>query len=100
MSALRKTNLWGFDLIDKTGVSTLLRTISQTISHHNESASYDSAAYDSPTDTLLLAVALPQSISPALEVDDAEWEDLCREAGGWEYMDSEANKGGKNEFGG
>ena len=50
---------------------------------------------------LLLAVALPSRTKPAaLEASGAEWEDLCRDAGGWEYIDAEARTGARNEFGG
>jgi hypothetical protein len=44
----------------------------------------------------MLAVAMPNSIVPALAMDAEEWEDLCREYG-FEYLDSEAK--GRNEFG-
>ncbi|KAI9749413.1 MAG: hypothetical protein M4579_006879 [Chaenotheca gracillima] len=48
-------------------------------------------------DGALLAVAMPQSIVPCLQIGTEEWEDMCRELGNFEYIDAEAT--GKNEFG-
>ena len=72
---------------------------------HHTSSSY------STTEPLLLAVGMHQSSSPILEMEDDEWEDLCRGCGAWEWIDGEINgeqegKGGgkkeveRNEFGG
>ena len=47
-------------------------------------------------DTVCLAVAMPQSTTPYLELEKEEWEETCLEHG-FEYVDSEAK--GKNEFG-
>jgi hypothetical protein len=47
-------------------------------------------------DGVALAVALPQGISPCLELGD-EWEDWCQDLG-FEFVDWE--KKGRNEFGG
>ena len=46
---------------------------------------------------MLLAVALPQSIIPNLQLSFEDWEDVCRDFG-FEYVDSEAK--GRNEYGG
>ncbi|TID18873.1 hypothetical protein E6O75_ATG05994 [Venturia nashicola] len=47
-------------------------------------------------DGTCLAVAMPQGITPHLQLDGEEWEDFCRELG-FEYVD--ATTKGKNEFG-
>lgn len=47
-------------------------------------------------DAVCLAVAMPQSMTPNLEMGGEEWEELCMEYG-FEFVDSEAK--GKNEFG-
>lgn len=47
-------------------------------------------------DAVCLAVAMPQSMTPHLEMSAEEWDELCMEHG-FEYIDSEAK--GKNEFG-
>lgn len=49
------------------------------------------------TEPLLLVLGMPQPLRPLLSMSLDEWEDLCRECGGWEWIDSEAI--GKNEFG-
>lgn len=46
-----------------------------------------------------------QPLNPHLELSTEEWEDLCRESGGWEWIDGEVGdemgKGKeRNEFGG
>lgn len=48
-------------------------------------------------DGVCLAVAMPQSLRPHLEMDTADWEDVCR-AHGFEYVDYEVK--GRNEYGG
>lgn len=48
-------------------------------------------------DGTFLAVSMPQSVTPYLEIPFEEWDDLAREFGA-EYIDSEAK--GRNEFGG
>lgn len=48
-------------------------------------------------DGVCLAVAMPQSITPALEMGDDDWEDLCMDYG-FEFVDSEAE--GKNQYSG
>ena len=89
---------------DLKAISLLLNTIKAIIEHHT-SSSY------SIQDPILLAVGMQQTMSPALEMSVDEWDDLCRECGGWEWIDGEitsgdddqANrKGGeqRNEFGG
>ncbi|KAF2027472.1 hypothetical protein EK21DRAFT_71927 [Setomelanomma holmii] len=47
-------------------------------------------------DQVCLAVAMPQSTTPYLDMAHEEWEDICTEHG-FEYIDFE--KTGKNEFG-
>lgn len=47
-------------------------------------------------DGTFLAVAMPQSVTPCLEVTFDEWDDLAREYGA-EYVDGEGR--GRNEFG-
>jgi hypothetical protein len=47
-------------------------------------------------DVVCLAVAMPQSTTPYLELEKEVWEETCLEFG-FEYVDSEAK--GKNEFG-
>ena len=51
----------------------------------------------------MLVVGLPQSKSPSLDIGEEEWEDMCRECGGWEWVDGGVEggrKGERNEFGG
>ncbi|KAL8735985.1 MAG: hypothetical protein Q9166_000547 [cf. Caloplaca sp. 2 TL-2023] len=40
---------------------------------------------------------MPQPLRPLLEMSNDDWEDLCLDCGGWQWIDSEAT--GKNEFG-
>jgi hypothetical protein len=47
-------------------------------------------------DQVCLAVAMPQSTTPYLDVPNDEWEDMCTDTG-FEFVDFE--KTGKNEFG-
>jgi hypothetical protein len=47
-------------------------------------------------DQVCLAVAMPQSTTPYLDMAHDEWEDICTDTG-FEYVDFE--KTGKNEFG-
>ncbi|MCJ1433218.1 hypothetical protein MMC27_002577 [Xylographa pallens] len=76
---------------------TLLATIAALLTHHL-SASF--AATEPPA---LFAVALPHHQLPRLALDAAAWEDLCRESGGWEFVDGAegggAEEGARNEFG-
>lgn len=44
------------------------------------------SSYSAP-EPLLLALAMPQSTTPALEIEEEDWEDLGRECGGWECID-------------
>lgn len=49
---------------------------------------------------VLLALHARNNIVPTLELEDAEWEDICLEEGGWEYIDlREGRADTKNEFG-
>ena len=65
---------------DLNTLRTILSTINEVIEHHSQS-SY------STTKPLLLAVGMQQTITPSLEIETEEWEDLCRECGGWEWID-------------
>ena len=68
----------------------------------------DSGGWDGSEGALLLAVGMQQGGSPRVEMGGEEWEDLCGEAGGWEWIDGEVEEGGdgereggqRNEFGG
>ncbi|KAL9640403.1 MAG: hypothetical protein Q9164_000285 [Protoblastenia rupestris] len=73
----------------------------KTIAHHT-SSSYASA------EPLLVALGMFATASPSLDLQSEEWEVLCRDAGGWEYVDGcigkpmEGDEKGKvptNEFG-
>lgn len=48
-------------------------------------------------DGVCLAVAMPQSVTPSLEVSGEEWEGVCQEYG-FEFVDFEAK--GRNEYSG
>lgn len=48
-------------------------------------------------DGVCLAVAMPQSIAPALEMGHEEWEEVC-EGFGFEFVDSQGM--GRNEYSG
>lgn len=40
------------------------------------------------------------TVLPTLELENTEWEDVCLEEGGWEYVDLRVEKSGEvNEFG-
>ncbi|MCJ1463522.1 hypothetical protein MMC07_002130 [Pseudocyphellaria aurata] len=80
---------------------TLLTTISNLIAHHTSTAS----SYEFAPEPLLLALGVHQPLNPCLELSTEEWEDFCRESGGWEWIDGEVGDEmgrGKerNEFGG
>lgn len=64
--------------------------------HHYSRSNYDTDA------AALLAVALPPGGVSGLRVAEEEWEDLCRESGGWEFVDGAVGgeRGGRNEYGG
>lgn len=47
-------------------------------------------------DQVCLAVAMPQTTTPYLDMPSEDWEDICTNTG-FEYVDFEKN--GKNEFG-
>ena len=74
-------------MVDQASIKSVLSAIEQVI---KASSGYD-------WDGVLLAVALPQSLTPRLQLSFEDWEDICRE-NGFEYVDSEAT--GRNEFGG
>jgi len=85
-------------------IRSMLITIHAIVERHHRS-SYSSH------EPLLLAVGMRQSVSPSLELEDDEWDDWCRDCGGWEWIDGEiegtaADEAGakraeeKNKFGG
>lgn len=78
-------------------IRLLLSTISRLLERNTTPYSLD-------PEPVLLAVGVHQPVSPRAEVSTEEWEDLCRECGGWEWVDEEASRGegneGRNEFGG
>lgn len=79
------------------GLRSVLSTIRGVIAHHSESA-YGVMGEE----PLLLAVGMPQRVAPGLEMGGDEWEDLCRDAGDWEWVDGgiEGGHGGEAEHGG
>lgn len=81
----------------KETVCALLTTLSSLIAHHTSSA-VDS--YSLSNEPLLLCLGVHTSVTPRLEMLVEEWEDLCQESGGWEWIDGEAEGTGRNEFGG
>ncbi|KAG6989836.1 hypothetical protein G7Y79_00063g093870 [Physcia stellaris] len=82
---------------DLCTIRTLLNTLSSLVSHHTSEA-VDS--YQLTNEPLLLCLGVHQPTLPQLEITDDDWEDLCREAGGWEWIDGEAEgEGTRNEFG-
>lgn len=58
----------------------MLTAIHAAIGHHATS-SY------STSEPLLLTVGMPPSLAPSLDLPTEEWEDLCRDCGGWEWVD-------------
>lgn len=78
-------------------IRLLLSTISRLLERNT-------SPYSLASEPVLLAVGVHQPASPHAEVSDEEWEDLCRECGGWEWVDGEVSRdegnGGRNEFGG
>ncbi|KAL9591253.1 MAG: hypothetical protein Q9179_007907, partial [Wetmoreana sp. 5 TL-2023] len=80
----------------KDNVRKTLATIHAILSHHRATSSnYTAATVD--TEPILLVIGMPQPLRPLLAFSNDEWEDLCQDCGGWEWIDSEAM--GKNEFG-
>ncbi|KAL6721588.1 hypothetical protein ACLMJK_000692 [Lecanora helva] len=88
---------------DVEAIQSLLTAINSIIERHDQS-SYTTS------EPLLLAVGMQQSIVPSLEMNSDEWDNLCRECGGWEWIDGELAVGGdyqeqdegqeqRNEFG-
>lgn len=78
-------------------IRLLLSTISRLLERNT-------SPYSLASEPVLLAVGVHQPVSPRAEVSNEEWEDLCRECGGWEWVDGEVSRdegnGGRNEFGG
>jgi hypothetical protein len=80
---------------DLEGVKEALKAISEVIEKASYSGTYGGG------EAVCLAVAMPQSITPYLDIKKEEWEDMCQ-GYGFEYIDFEEKvKGGKekNEFG-
>ncbi|KAL9603077.1 MAG: hypothetical protein Q9219_001441 [cf. Caloplaca sp. 3 TL-2023] len=75
-------------------IRTALSTIQRVLSHHRETSPNYALVDNEP---LLLLVGMPQPLRPQLPVTDDEWEGICLDCGGWEWIDAEAK--GKNEFG-
>ncbi|MCJ1298677.1 hypothetical protein MMC08_001467 [Hypocenomyce scalaris] len=50
-------------------------------------------------DGVKLAVGLKQGVAPNLQLAEEEWEGICREDGGWEWVDGELEGSGRGEFG-
>ncbi|MCJ1343733.1 hypothetical protein MMC31_001929 [Peltigera leucophlebia] len=77
-------------------IRLLLSTISRLLERNT-------TPYSLAPEPVLLAVGVHQPVSPRAEVSTEEWEDLCRECGGWEWVDEEVSRdegnGGRNEFG-
>jgi len=67
---------------DLETIRTLLTTIYEVIEHHVGDAYVTS-------EPLLLAVGVQQTAKPSLVMESEEWEDLCGECGGWEWIDGE-----------
>lgn len=89
---------------DLESIRLSLTTIRWVIEHHAGHAYATS-------EPLLLAVGMQQTVSPRLEIESEEWEDVCRECGGWEWIDGEIaevdgpkgerqSEEQRNEFGG
>ena len=78
-------------------IRALLTTLSSLIAHHT---SNDSDSYQMSDGPLLLCVGVHQPIVPHLTLSDEEWEDLCRDCGGWEWIDGEIEGEAKNAYGG
>lgn len=85
-------------------IRSFLTTLRGVVEHHTGDAY-------SKREPLLLAVGTQQTMSPSLELETEVWEDVCRECGGWEWIDGEIaevdepkGKGKRqeerNEFGG
>ena len=79
---------------EKETIRTLLITLTSLTAHHTEDS------YNTSNEVLLLCIGLHQPTVPQIEISDEDWEDLCREAGGWEWIDGEVEGDGRNEFGG
>ena len=65
---------------------TILSTVHEVLEHHTRS----SHAVNQP---LLLAVGMQQALKPCLLMESEEWDDLCMNCGGWEWIDGEVNSG-------
>ena len=87
-----------YELLKEALLQTQLRetlsTIHKTIVHHRETSNNYASIEN---DAILLAIGMPQQLRPLLELTNDEWEDVCQDSGGWEWIDSEAT--GKNDFG-
>ncbi|KAL9610040.1 MAG: hypothetical protein Q9167_005225 [Letrouitia subvulpina] len=78
-------------------IQRLLKTVSDVVAHHRSKEGSSSYAVSAGMEPCFVALGMAQSLSPRLEFADEEWEDMFRECGGWEWINSEAQ--GKNSFG-
>ena len=76
---------------------TLLTTLSSVIAQHAADAVN---SYSLSNEPLLFCLGTYESTTPRLEMLNDEWEDLCQDCGGWEWIDGEETGSAKNEFGG
>ncbi|KAL8873655.1 MAG: hypothetical protein Q9174_000909 [Haloplaca sp. 1 TL-2023] len=82
------------EVLLQTQLRETLSTIHKTIAHHRETSNRYTSVEN---EAILLAIGMPQPLRPLLEMTNDEWEDVCQDKGGWEWVDSEAT--GKNDFG-
>ncbi|KAL8694465.1 MAG: hypothetical protein Q9218_000877 [Villophora microphyllina] len=71
-----------------------LTTIHKVHTRHRDTSNKYNALDSEP---ILLVLGMSQPLRPLLEISNDEWEDLCQDCGGWEWIDGEAT--GKNGFG-
>ena len=77
-------------------VRDMLQAVHKVVEYHMGKAD----PYDELEPPLLLAVGLPGS-GVGLVANEEDWDDLCRECGGWEYIDGGVEaKGKSNGYGG
>ena len=86
----------GLEVRDRKRISDTLQAVHEVIRHHMGIP----APSDEVEPPLLLAIGLPgKDREGGLSGD--QWDDLCRECGGWEYIDGCLEERGKsNEYGG
>lgn len=78
-----------------SALQAVLAAVSAVVERHCGGSEHSYSC--GPVEPLLLAVGVQQTITPSLEVGGEEWEDLCRECGGWEWIDGSV--GDKMEVG-